>query len=309
MSDEITLQDILEVQEHFGLPSPALVEKDWYVVRALAAIAAADLTPLRVIFGGGTALGRAHRLIDRMSEDIDLKIVAAEDEPARGALRHLRETVTGALLQAGFQFDPENREHRRTGNETRYTVYHLPYVPLVAGEGALRPEIMIETAVWPLRRPAVELPVSSFVAEALGRSIEIASIAVVSVTQTAAEKFVALTRRVAAELALAEEERDPTLVRHIYDLHVTRDHYDAGEVAALASEIMPHDAIEFGNREPRYRADPMAETRRALDALQADPHYARQYAEFSRYMVYGDRVDYADALATVLKLGGLLQRA
>jgi hypothetical protein len=33
----------------------------------------------------------------------------------------------------------------------------LPYTPLVTGEGSLRPEIQIETAVWPLRLPSVEL--------------------------------------------------------------------------------------------------------------------------------------------------------
>jgi len=35
LSDKPSLQDLLEVQKHFGLPSPALVEKDWYVVKAL----------------------------------------------------------------------------------------------------------------------------------------------------------------------------------------------------------------------------------------------------------------------------------
>ena len=41
------------VQEHFGLPSPALVEKDLYVVKALAAIAAIKMEPLRLVFGAG----------------------------------------------------------------------------------------------------------------------------------------------------------------------------------------------------------------------------------------------------------------
>jgi hypothetical protein len=101
------------------------------------------------------------------------------------------------------------------------------------------------------------LPVISFVAEAYKRSPEIASIACVSVTQTAAEKFVGFTRRAAAELADAGGPRDRTLVRHLYDLYVTREHYDAAEVAALAREIMPHDAAEFGNQFPAYRADPL----------------------------------------------------
>ena len=38
---------------HFGLPSPALVEKDFHVVKALAAIAAIETAPLGLVFGGG----------------------------------------------------------------------------------------------------------------------------------------------------------------------------------------------------------------------------------------------------------------
>ena len=38
MRDKPSLQDLLEVQKRFELPSPVLVEKDWYVVTALAAI-------------------------------------------------------------------------------------------------------------------------------------------------------------------------------------------------------------------------------------------------------------------------------
>ncbi len=73
---------------------------------------------------------------------------------ARPALRHLRDTITDALLEAGFQFDPENPAHRESGNASRYTLYRLPYAPIVAGQGVLRPEIQIETAVWPLRLSA-----------------------------------------------------------------------------------------------------------------------------------------------------------
>ena len=131
MKNKLTLQDLLEVQQHFALPSPALVEKDWYVVQALAAIAAIDTGPLRLVFGGGTALSRAHRLIRRMSEDVDLKIVAAH--PTRAQLRDLRERITAALHAAGFEFDPANRDHRNSQNETRYTIFRLPYAPNAAG--------------------------------------------------------------------------------------------------------------------------------------------------------------------------------
>src|ERR1700747_2704738 len=92
LSAEPTLEELLEVQAYFGLPSPALVEKDFHVVKALAAITAIDTAPLRLVFGGGTALSRAHRLVRRMSEDIDLRIVSGK-LPARAALRRLREKI------------------------------------------------------------------------------------------------------------------------------------------------------------------------------------------------------------------------
>lgn len=172
MSDRPTLQEIIEVRSQFGLPHDALVEKDWLVVRALAAIVAADKGPFQLVFQGGTALSRAHRVIERMSEDIDIKIVS-EGPPPRSALRRLRESITAELHKAGFEFDPKNPQHLKSNYESRYTLYRLPYEPVAAGQGALRPEIQIETSVWPTRRPPVDRPVISFIAEAFKRPPEV----------------------------------------------------------------------------------------------------------------------------------------
>src|ERR1017187_9448665 len=121
----------------------------------------ADVKPFRLVFSGATALSRAHRLTRRMSEDIDLKIVS-DERRLRAEFRELRDSLTSALLHAGFRFDPENAAHGDSGNASRYTIYRLPYTPLVTGEGALRPEIQIETAVWPLRLAPVEQSVTFF---------------------------------------------------------------------------------------------------------------------------------------------------
>jgi predicted nucleotidyltransferase component of viral defense system len=310
LNAEPTLEELLEVQARFRLPSPALVEKDFYVVKALAAIAAVerDALHVRLVFGGGTALSRAHRLIRRMSEDIDLRIVVENNRPGRGTLRRLRARITEALLSAEFKFDPADPAHRETGNATRYTIYRLPYEPAATGDGALRPTIQIETAVWPLYRPAVELPVISFVAEALQRPPEVAKIECVSILETAADKFVALTRRAGAELAGLVKTPDPTLVRHLHDLQALREHYDPGEVAALASEIMFADAAAYGNQFPAYREDPKRETLRAVESLAADAGYVRQYGEFQRLMVYGERPEFEVAIGTVVAIAANLAK-
>jgi hypothetical protein len=173
----------------------------------------------------------------------------------------------------------------------------------------LRPDIQIEVAAWPLHRPSVELPVSSFVAEAFKRGPEVVKIACVSITQTAAEKLVALTRRTAIELAKAGGAHDPADIRHVYDLHMIREHYDSAEVAALASQIMREDAAVFGQKFRAYRQNPLAETRRALSALEREPIYAERYQQFCRLMVYGERPTYTEALTATQSLVALLPEA
>lgn len=154
----------------------------------------------------------------------------------------------------------------------------------------------------PLRLPAVMLPVSSFVAEAYQRPPELPAMACVSVTQMAAEKLVALTRRTAMEMAGLSRDIDPALIRHVYDLHMMKDHIDRDQVAALASEIARADAAEFRNQYPVYAADPAGETRKALDALRTDPTHARRYAEFIAAMVYGEQTEYCAAMESVTAL-------
>ncbi len=307
MSDRPTLEQLLEVQEHFGLPGPALVEKDWYVLKALAAITTVDTGDFRLVFGGGTALSRAYRLTKRMSEDVDLKIVR-EKAPSRGELRKLRTDITNALLAAGFSFDPENENHRKVMYEGRYTKYQLPYKPIAEGKGILRPNVQIETSVWPSRREAVEKPVMSFIAEAYGQAPEVPKIACSSVLETAAEKLVALTWRAGSELAGLRDVRDPTLVRHIYDLHIIREHYDAAEAATLAVDVMKVDAATRGDKFPAWQNDPLGETLRAIDGIPNNKVFVDGYANFVRDMVYGDGPDFNTAIGSLKTLGDHLRR-
>jgi predicted nucleotidyltransferase component of viral defense system len=308
LSDKPTLEELLEVQEHFGLPGPALVEKDWYVVKALAAIAAVDTVDFRLVFGGGTALSRAYKLTKRMSEDVDLKIVC-DKNPSRGALRKLRAAITDALLGAGFVFDPEDEEHRVSMYKGHYTKYKLPYAAIAEGKGILRPDVEIETSVWPLRRESENKPVISFIAEAYGREPELPNIACSSLLETAAEKLVALTWRAGSELAGLREERDPTLVRHIYDLHMIREHVDATAVATLAHEVMLADAKTRGDKFPAWQKDPLGETLRAIEEIPKDKVFMEGYANFQRDMVYGDKPDFTTAMGTLNTLAGHLKKA
>lgn len=305
MSDDLP-GNLRPVADFFGLVGTAPVEKDFHVVRAIAALASIDAAPFTLVFGGGTALARAHKIIRRMSEDVDFKIVPRPATVSRSILRQqlgtLRARVTDALLAAGFAFDPTDPACTRSRNENRYTIWHLPYDSIGgAGEG-LRPTILIETTYATLRLPSSLKPVSSFVAEAFGRAPEVPAIACVSLAETAAEKLVSLTRRTAMDLAGLSRDADPALVRHIYDLHTMRDLIDTDEVARLARDIATADAAEFRNQYLAYVADIAGETTKALDALRTAPVYRARYADFVGAMVYGEQTEFDDAMATITAL-------
>ncbi len=303
LSDD-TLRELLEVQARFRLPSVALVEKDLHVVRAIAALAAMDAAPFALVFGGGTALARAHKLVRRMSEDVDFKIVPTPAAPvSRSALHRqrsaLRGQVTAALQTAGFAFDPKDPAQARSRDESSYTIYQLPYGSVAGPRQGLRSTIQVELNYAPMRLAAVTLPVASFVAEAMNRLPKVPAIACVGVIETAAEKLVSLMRRTAMDLAGASRDPDPALVRHIYDLHMMREHLDPAAVATLARDIAAADAREFRNQYPAYEANIAGETRKALDALRTDPLHRARYASFMASMVYGERSEFDAAMETV----------
>jgi hypothetical protein len=110
-------------------------------------------------------------------------------------------------------------------------------------------------------------------------------------------------------LAGLRDGRDTTLVRHLYDLHMIRDQYDAAAVAALAREIMAADAKIYGRDFPAYAADPLTETLKAIEGIAASADCAADYATFSRDMVYGEVPDFSAAVDTLQELADELRQA
>jgi hypothetical protein len=118
----------------------------------------------------------------------------------------------------------------------------------------VRPEIQIETAVFPLRHPAVERSVFFFIAKARAEPPESPKLDCASVPETIADKLVGLTRRAGEQLAGLRDKLDQTLVRHIHDFHATSQHYHSADVAKLAREIM---VVEAATRaDDAFRLEP-----------------------------------------------------
>lgn len=290
----------VDVAAELGLPHPGLVEKDFHVVRALKALQQVRAEGAYLVFGGGTSLCRAHRLIQRMSEDIDLRIVTEDPHVplGEGARRRFRQAVSQALTEAGFIFDPEDPEQLKAYDAGRTFVYNLPYTPVTDAVTSLRSGVKVEISSWPLQLPPVQKDVSSFVAAALKEEAEVRAMPCVDVAETAADKFVALTRRVAEE-QLDGIERDASLIRHIYDLHRITPSVDMTAMPPLIGAIMESDRRSRGAKVPGYADDPVAVSLSSIDLLSRDGGYAAVFEGFQKDMVYGDQVDMSECLPTL----------
>ncbi|MDR6903787.1 nucleotidyl transferase AbiEii/AbiGii toxin family protein [Rhizobium miluonense] len=296
-------QTLLEVQEYFGLPSAALVEKDWFVVQALAAIHDVKVDGLTLAFGGGTALGRAYRLLERMSEDIDLRIVG-EKSTSRSVLKRLRGEVNDRLAAAGFAVDG----HYEVKQNDKYVRYDLPYEPIARGEGVLRPEIKIELSSFPVAAAPETRSVSSFVAEAKKEKPEAIDVRCVRLVETAADKFVALARRAGFAFS-GLGKLDHTLVRHVYDLSRMDGQYDLDAAVTIALETMKVEAATRAGDYPAYKDDPRAETLRTYEVMASHTEFAAGYSKLLGDLVYGERTEFKVAFEATQQFAERLRKA
>jgi hypothetical protein len=256
----------------------------WHVMR----------NPLADPFGGGTALGRAYRLLERMSEDIDLRIVG-ENAGARGPLKRMRHAVSKRLEDAGFTVEG----HVRVLQNGSYVRYDLPYDPIAKGEGVLRPEIKIEIAAFPICTIPELRSVTSFVGEATGRPAEANDVKCVRLAETAADKFVALGRRAGFAFA-GHEPLDHTLVRHVYDISCMDGHYDLDAAVAIALGTMVIESkSDRADNYPDYKSDPRAETLKTYNIMSTHTEFVADYEKLMGDMVYGSRPSFAEAFVAV----------
>ena len=276
------------------LTSPTLVEKDWHVVRALKTLADSDFGEARLVFGGGTCLSKAWGLIQRFSEDIDFK-AEVPAEYGRSQRRALRNSIERVLTSSGFTAAGP----ATVRDEGRFFGFKLDYAssfPMLEG---LRPHIQVEVTLRAVKMKPVSCPVQSFVAQAQGEAPEVASIACIDPTETAAEKLSALAWRVVSHRT-RPEDHDPTIIRHLHDLAALRNRATASpSFAPLARQIVKLDSGRGAHDRPMEFRPLM---KAMLDDLGESKHWRQNYDLFIRQVSYAtdtQRISFDDALTSL----------
>jgi hypothetical protein len=286
----------------------AFVEKDWYVVQAIAVLVAVGDDDIVPVFSGGTSLLKGYGLIKRFSEDIDFKLYlsAAVAELSGGqrrrALGDFRDKLAEAWKAAGF-----NVTNVVARDANGFLQFEMDYPSIIKGHDALRPHILAELSAKPPRLAVQHRPLASYVTQFRRADPEVAAIACVDPVETAADKLSAFSwRSLIRDRASAKD--DPAVVRHLHDLAALEAVVSArSEFPALLAEILVADAGRGGE----ITADlaPAARLAAMHNILHTDALYPPEYGRFVEGMAFaGDSEvpSFEEAVAAVKRLCGLL---
>ncbi len=278
-----------DVADARGIAHPAIVEKDYYAVQLLKLLSSLDTPNHRLVFAGGTCLAKAHQNTYRMSEDIDIKFIPNEQTKQKSGnqQRQLRRDLKQRLIDAisasktfNLHTDPYSR------NLYKFQQFLLEYPIHHEKVEALRPHLQLELTESILLQEPRKSSLCSLYAEDMKQDHEVSEFPCIEVETTIAEKFVALLRRTAAFKRDHEKKDDPTLIRHIYDIHIFEAKLDLDKTKSLVQQVITIDADQFGNQHPEFRDSPIDELLFGFESIREDENSSKRYDNFIGPLVY-----------------------
>ncbi|WP_269759342.1 nucleotidyl transferase AbiEii/AbiGii toxin family protein [Variovorax sp. E3] len=286
------------------------MKKDEHLTDALRAMFALEFECVKLVFCGGTSLSKAHGLIERMSEDADLKMVLtkAGQMLSRTKLRRylgdeVRVRVGQALLELGLV---EEVEKAASLNEHRYLHSQWMYQRSYPVSEGLRPNLQIELTLRPPVLPVEDRSLSALSDSLARRPGSKFVVPTVSVAETQAEKVLSFLRRFAQHRSgQMLRSWDTALVRHIYDVHCIFSQAPAlVNVSAPAfGELMRGDVAEFGRQHPDFAKNPLGVLKSALVEVGADEQSRTEYEQNLLPLVYGSfKPHFAEAFTSFEKV-------
>lgn len=287
MLNETLLRQISDTGDLLGLEE-AVIEKDYYVTQVIHRLSNVENENFRLIFCGGTCLAKAHKIVKRMSEDVDFKIQLKQKENysksrLKKELKEFRSKIRSLLTIPNLPVISDI-----TRNEGRYQQVNLKYPNSFSINSSLRSGIKIEFTFADIHLSIDELQVKTIIEDTFD-TIKLFTPPInkcVSIDETAIEKWVGLTRRTVA-IERGYEDDDDTLIRHVYDLNaiILANKLNSNFVE-LMKTVISSDIKQFKNQHSEYAADPSSEIKQSLELLKNKPIWKERYQTFIDTMVY-----------------------
>ena len=212
--DKNEAAQIVDLINEEGLSIDAFaLEKDFHVGAALTALSKIKDPTFDLIFCGGTCLSKAYGLLDRLSEDVDIKVVTKPGMDLtpgklRSALSALKQKVVDALIAEGF--DKEQFEETKdvdgkkvkvainARDSNKYITFSVRYLSHFQQADDMRGRLLIELNHTSLSRPKISLTAESLFERLRGANPKLpVKMDCVDLTEAAVEKLISFPRRLA----------------------------------------------------------------------------------------------------------------
>jgi hypothetical protein len=243
-----------------------------------------------------------------MSEDVDFKIILKQwalkltSAALRNKLRAFRGDIIQILQSHEFTIEDTAIKVMNAGQSIQI---FLDYQSTYPKSYSLRSQILAEFTYDKIQYATENLPITSLIMETLGADDGLSSkqISCVAVLETAAEKWVSITRRIAA----VDREyitKDKALIRHLYDLSKIEKAGLLDDTYHNLIKIVVHrDREQFKNQYPEYFNDPIGEIDLSIKLLSEDPSWEKNYEHFLNDMVYEKNPpNYEEALSIIHRI-------
>lgn len=290
-----------DVSESLGIGNPAIVEKDYYVVQLLQLLIGFNCPHHDMVFAGGTALAKANIKLQRMSEDVDIKLVTrtSAEQESKSAMRKHRKAIRDDLIAMlnGTNVFSVNSDNVISRDENRYIEIPVEYRQHFTIAPCLRPFIKLELIETDLLTNYSPMTISSLHNEAMNEAPEISAFNVVELISTQAEKILSMLRRTASVCRDPDRDDDHALVRHIYDTYqLSQAHsFELAELAGIMAKGIRMDSDRYGRQHQEFVAAPTNELRYGLNQIGEQGVYKERYKNFVGPMVYGAQITWEDA--------------
>lgn len=169
MPGDLYEQQIRQTAIILGLPAD-FIRKDYFVTKAIRLLTEVQNDYFELVFQGGTNLTEGYGVINRLSEDVDFRVIAKPSclnlgkDAKRHELRHFRHMLLDTLRSAGFTVPTEEIKVFYEGR------YMSIWAILDGGQNImyLKTHIAIDCFLGTIELTPVIKPISSLVKVTLG---------------------------------------------------------------------------------------------------------------------------------------------
>jgi predicted nucleotidyltransferase component of viral defense system len=304
MPGELNEQQIRQTAIILGLPAD-FIRKDYFVTKAIRLLVGLSNDYFELVFQGGTSLSKGYGVISRLSEDIDFRVISKPaclnlgKDARRRELRLFRHALVETLVNDGFEVQSQDV---KVFYEGRYMSIRASFDG-AQGIVYLKPHIAIDCFLGTLELEPEVRNVSSMVKVTLGDAEcdhQYFPVSCVALDETAAEKWVALSRRI-VDANKTERDSDKHLVRHLYDLYqLQQQNCLSDNYHFVLDRVLEKEQEMFGCKS----SDSVYEKSiSALHYLRADKKWEEHWQFFLEQMVYQlEKPSFEQAMLTVEKL-------